>query len=77
MGDCTRGLKFNTSGLHLKSVNRGRGQTTLNYHPLPVSVKVHLACHSNSCFVCTNVNGIHVVGRDSRELCHLGRGMAV
>ncbi len=22
------------------------------YHPLPVSVKAHLACHSNSCFVC-------------------------
>ncbi len=22
------------------------------YHPLPVSVKAHLACHSDSCFVC-------------------------
>ena len=34
------------------------------YHPMPASVKAHLACHS-----ALYVNGI--VGRDSRELCQL------
>ena len=29
MGDCTRGWKFNTSGLHWKSANCGRRQTKL------------------------------------------------
>ena len=37
------------------------------YHSLPGSVKAHLACHSNSCFVCK----WYIVGRNSWELCHL------
>ena len=51
MGCCTRGFKVHKKDLHWESVNRGGGQTNHYYDPLCVSVKAHLVCHSNSCFV--------------------------